>query len=77
MVARRTPIFSFIELLKWIIDHTNTQICMINDDNNECVGVFLPVEVQNYYKFREPEERLNTDFVIRFYEKHDTSKAMT
>jgi hypothetical protein len=34
------------------------------------------VEVQNYYKLREPEEWLNTDFVLSFYEKHDTSKIM-
>jgi hypothetical protein len=32
--------------------------------------------VQNFYKPKEPEERLNTDFVLRFYEKHDTSKVM-
>jgi hypothetical protein len=42
----------------------------------ECVRVFLPVEVQNYYKLRELEERLNTDFVVSFYEKHDTNKVM-
>jgi hypothetical protein len=32
--------------------------------------------VHNYYKLREPEEQLNTDFVLSFYEKHDTSKVM-
>jgi hypothetical protein len=76
MVARRTPVFPCIELLKWLIDHTDTQICLINDDNGECVRVFLPVEVQNYYKLRDPEERLNTDFVVSFYEKHNTNKVM-
>jgi hypothetical protein len=76
MVARRTPVFPCIELLKWLIDHTDTQRCLINDDNGECVGVFLPVEVHNYYKLRDLEERLNTDFVIKFYEKHDTNKVM-
>jgi hypothetical protein len=76
MVASRTPVFPCIELLKWLIDHTDTQICLINDDNGGCVGVFLPVEVQNYYKLREPEEWLNTDFVVSFYEKHDTDKVM-
>jgi hypothetical protein len=39
-------------------------------------GFSFPVEVQNYYKLRDPEERLNTDFVVRFYEKHDTSRVM-
>jgi hypothetical protein len=76
MVASRTLVFPFIELLKWLIDHNETQICLINDDNDECVKVFLPVEVQNYYKLREPEERLNIDFVVSFYEKNDTSKVM-
>jgi hypothetical protein len=54
MVASRTLIFPCIELLKWLIDHTDTQKCLINDDNGKCVGVFLPLEVQNYYKLREP-----------------------
>jgi hypothetical protein len=76
MVARRTPVFPCIELLKWLIDHMDTQKCLINDDNGECVGVFLPVEVQKYYKLRDPEERLNTDFVVKFYECHDTSRVM-
>jgi hypothetical protein len=76
MVANKTPVFSFIELLKWPIDHTDTQRCLINENNGECFGVLLPVEVQNYYKIKEPEERLNTDFVMIFYEKHDTRKVM-
>jgi hypothetical protein len=76
MVARRTPVFPYIELLKWLIDHTDTQKCLINDNNGECVRVFLPVEVQKYYKLRDPEERLNTDFIIKLYEHHDTSQVM-
>jgi hypothetical protein len=76
MVASRTLVFPCIELLKWLIDHTDAQRCLINDDNGGCIGVFLPVEVQNYYKLREPEERLNTDFVLSFYQKHDTNKIM-
>jgi hypothetical protein len=76
MVASRTPVFPCIELLKWLIDHTDTQKCLINDDNSGCVGIFLPLEVKNYYKLKEPKERLNIDFVLSFYEKHDTSKVM-
>jgi hypothetical protein len=76
MVASRTLVFPCIELLKWIIDHTDAQRCLINDDNGGCVGVFLPVEVQSYYKLREPEERLSTEFVLSFYQKHDTNKIM-
>jgi hypothetical protein len=76
MVASRTLVFPCIELLKWLIDHTDMQRCLINDDNGGCVRVFLPVEVQNYYKLREPKEQLNTDFVVSFYEKHDTNKVM-
>jgi hypothetical protein len=38
--------------------------------------VFLPVEVHKYYKLRDPEERLNTDFVVKFYERHDTRWVM-
>jgi hypothetical protein len=60
MVARIAPIFPCIEVLKWLIDHTDTQKCLINDDNGGCVEVFLLVEVQKYYKLRDPEEQLNT-----------------
>jgi hypothetical protein len=76
MVASMTPVFHCIEILKWLIDNTDTQRCLINYDNDECVGVFLPMEVKNYYKLRELEEWINIDFVVEFYEKNDTSKAM-
>jgi hypothetical protein len=76
MVACRTPVFPCIETLGWIIDHTDAQKCLINDENGGCVGVFLPTEVQKYYKIRDPEERLNTDFMVKFYEFHDTSRLM-
>jgi hypothetical protein len=73
MVARRTPVFPCIEVLKWLIDHTYTYKCLINDDNGGCVMVFLLTEVHKYYKLRDLDERLNTDFVMKFYKCHDTS----
>jgi hypothetical protein len=73
MVDRRTPVFPCVELLKWLIDHTDTLKCLINDDNGGCVRVVLPVKVQKYYKLRDPEEQLNTYFIIKFYVRHDTS----
>jgi hypothetical protein len=73
MVASRTPIFPCIEVLKWLINHIDGQKCLINDDNGGCVGVFIPTEVQKYYKLRDPEGHLNTDFVVKFYEFHETS----
>jgi hypothetical protein len=76
MVARRTVVFPCVELLKWLIDHTNTQKCLINDDNGGCFRVFLPMEVHKYYKIRDLEEKLNTDFIIKFYECHDTNWVM-
>jgi hypothetical protein len=56
MVVSRNLVFPYIELLKWLIDHTDTQRFFINDDNGGCVRVFLLVEVKNYYKLRESEE---------------------
>jgi hypothetical protein len=56
MVARRALVFPCTKLLKWLIDHKNMQRCLINDENGKCVGIFLPVEVHNYYKLRDPEE---------------------
>jgi hypothetical protein len=76
MVACRTPVLPCIETLSWIINHTDAQKCLINDENGRCVRVFLPTEVQKYYKIRDSEERLNTEFVVKFYEFHDTSRLM-
>jgi hypothetical protein len=42
----------------------------------EFIGVFLMVEVQKYYKLREPKERLNTDFLVKFYERHNTNQLL-
>jgi hypothetical protein len=76
-VASQSLVFLCIELLKWIIDHTNAQKCFINDDNDECVGVFMPSEVQNYYKLKYSKLKLSTDFVLSFYASHDTNKIMS
>jgi hypothetical protein len=76
MVESWSPVFPCIELLKWIIDHADVQKCLINDDNNECIGVFLPSEVESYYKLKDSKLKLSTDFVLSFYASHDTSKIM-
>jgi hypothetical protein len=76
MVANRSPVFPCIDLLKWIIDHADTQKCLINDDNGEFIEVFLPSEVQSYYKLKDSELKLSIDFVSSFYASHDTSKIM-
>jgi hypothetical protein len=76
MVANRTLVFPCIEVLKWLINHTDAHKCLINDENGRFVGFFLPTEVQKYYKLRDPEERLNTNFMVKFYEFHDTSRLM-
>jgi hypothetical protein len=69
-------VFPCIELLKWLIDHVDAQKCLINDDNGECVRVFLPLEVQSYYNLKESDLKLSTNFVLIFYSSHDTSKIM-
>jgi hypothetical protein len=61
MVSCITLIFPCIEVLKWLIDHTDMQKFLINDENSGCVGFFLPTEVQKYYKIKDPEERLKKD----------------
>jgi hypothetical protein len=76
MVVSRIPVFPYIEVLKWLIDHTDTHKFLINDDNGGCVGVFLPMEVHKCYKLRDAKEQLNTYFVVKFYEFHDTSQVM-
>ena len=76
-VTSRTPVLPNIETLGWIIDHADTVKCTINNEQGECVGVFLPMEVQKYYKLRDTEERLNKDFVVKFYEVHDTSRLLS
>jgi hypothetical protein len=76
MVACRTPVLPFIETLSWLIDHTDAQKCLINDENGGCVKVFLPTAVHKYYKLGDPEEWLNTDFILKFYEFHETIQSM-
>jgi hypothetical protein len=73
MVTRRTMVFPYIEVLKWLIDQTDGQKCLINDENGGCISFFLPTKVQKYYKIRDPKERLKTDFMVKFYEIHDTN----
>jgi hypothetical protein len=76
MVVCRTQVFPCIETLGWIIDHTDAMKFIVNNENNESVGVFLLIEVQKYYNIRDPDERLNTEFVVKFYEFHDTGRLM-
>jgi len=76
MVACRTLVFPCIEVLSWLIDHTDAQKCLINDENGGCVKVFLLTKVHKYYKLRDPEEPLNIDFVVKSYEFHDTNQLM-
>jgi hypothetical protein len=76
MVVSKTLIFPYIEVLKWLIDHTNRKKLLINNENGGCIGVFLPTEVQKYYKLSDQEEWLNTEFMVKFYEFHDTSRLM-
>jgi hypothetical protein len=73
MVARRTLVLPYIEVLKWLINHMDEKISFINDENGVCVRFFLPIEVHKYYKLRDLEEWLNIDFVVKFYDFHDTS----
>jgi hypothetical protein len=76
MVASQSLVFPCIELLKLLIDHTDAHKCLINDDNGECIRVFLPSEVHKYYKLNESREKLNIDFMVSFYASHDTSKIL-
>jgi hypothetical protein len=75
-VASRTTVMPCIETLGWIIDHADMVKCTINNEQGECVGVFLLMEVQKYYKLRDLKERLNTNFVVKFYEVHDTNQLL-
>jgi hypothetical protein len=76
MVVSRTPISPYKEVLKWIIDHKNGKKLLINDENDGCIKYFLPTKVHKYYKLTDPEEWLNTNFVVNFYEFHDTRWLM-
>jgi hypothetical protein len=43
-----------------MIDHIDEIKCTINNEEGECVGGFLPLEVQKYYNLIYPVEILNT-----------------
>jgi hypothetical protein len=72
-VACWTPIFPCIETIGCISDDAKMAKFTIKNEESECVVIFLPMEVKKYYKLRDPEERLNTNFVVKFYELHETS----
>jgi len=76
MVASKSHVLPYVEALEWIISHTDDAKCLINDDQGKCVGFFLLVEVNKYYKLRELKVRLNIDFVVAFYDKHNTRKLL-
>jgi hypothetical protein len=76
MVANKTSVFPCKEVLKWLIDHIDTHKFLVNDANGSCVRVFLLTKVHKYYKLRDPEEQLNIDFMVKFYEFLDTNRLM-
>jgi hypothetical protein len=69
-------IHTCIKTMRWIINHIDAMKCTVNNEEGECVGVSLPIEVQKYYKLRDLEERLNKDYVVKFYEFHDVSRLL-
>jgi hypothetical protein len=71
-VASRAPVMPCVELMEWVISHTKAQNCRIVNDKGECIGSFLPQDINTYYKFPDPDESLTKDFVISFYEWYDT-----
>jgi hypothetical protein len=75
-VASRTPVLPCIETLGWIIDHDDTVKCTINNEQGIFFGVFLLTEVHSYYKLRDLEERINTNFMVKFYKIHDTNRFL-
>jgi hypothetical protein len=49
---------------------------LINDENGGCMRVFLPTQFHKYYKLMDPEEHLKTNFMVNFYEFHNTNQLM-
>ena len=76
MVVARSPIFLYVESLEWIISHIDALKFLISDEQGQCVGIFLPVEVNKYYKPREPKFKLNIDFLVEFHFNHDAKKLV-
>jgi len=76
VVAAKATIFPYAEAIEWIISHTDSHNCMVNDDRGNCIGVFQPLEVDKYYKFPTQEVLLNTTFVKKFYGKQDLTKII-
>jgi hypothetical protein len=77
MVAAKTPIFPCVELLEWIIHHVDAEKFLLNNKDGECIGVFLPTEVRAYYKLKDIEVRLNTNFLMAFHECHNIGQLLS
>jgi hypothetical protein len=54
----RVPIMPCIELMEWVISHTKAQDCKIVNDQGECIGSFLPQDIDICYKLLDPDESL-------------------
>jgi len=76
MVVARTHVLPCVKTLEWIIHHIETDKFLINNEDGECIDVFLPMEVSTYYKIKYAEVRINKYFVVVFYECHNTNQLL-
>jgi hypothetical protein len=77
MVAMKKLIYACVDLLEWIIHHSNAEKCLLNNKYGECIGVFLLIEVIAFYKLKDVEVRLNIDFILEFYECRNNGQFLT
>jgi hypothetical protein len=49
---------------------------LLNNKEGECIDVFLPTEASAYYKLKDVEVRLMKDFLVAFYEFHNTGQLL-
>jgi len=68
LVSARTPFLPCVDLLEWIIHHVNAKKCLLNNEDGECIGVFLLTKVRIYYKLKEAQVGLKKYFMVALYE---------
>jgi hypothetical protein len=71
-IVVRAHIFLFSEVIEWIIGYIVLRKSTIVDSRGECIGSFLAVHLEKYYRFPKHELQLVTPFINEFYDKNDS-----
>jgi len=74
LLESKTLVLPCVDLFELFIHHADAKKFLLNNKDEECIGIFFLIEVCTYYKLKEVEDRLNKYFLVAFYEKNNTDQ---